>query len=147
MFVHADYLKYRAREKTRFAEMVEESRKEGAIEDPLIVFASVESTDEKSNGIAEEALAGIKDVANKVKARNIALFPFAHLSSDLASPTYAVSLLSDIEKRLRDEGYQVLRPPFGWYKVFEFRTKGHPLSLLSKSLPNHAKKPDSPGSK
>jgi len=139
LFMHADYLNYRVRERTKFAEEVEEGRKVGNMTDPLIAFTCVERSDEKLNGIAEEALAEIKDVANKVKAKNIALFPFAHLSSDLASPAFAVRLLADIENKLRGDSYQVLRAPFGWYKVFEFRTKGHPLALLSRSIPNHAK--------
>jgi threonyl-tRNA synthetase len=139
LFAHADYLNYRVRDRTKFAEEVEEGRKVGNIADPLIAFTCVERADEKLNGIAEKALAEIKDVANKVKARNIALFPFAHLSSDLASPTFAVKLLTDLENKLRRDGYFVLRAPFGWYKVFEFRTKGHPLALLSRSIPNQAK--------
>jgi len=140
LFVHADYLSYKARERTKFAEEVEEGRRAGNINDPLIAFTCVERIDENSNGIAEEALAEIKDVANRVKAKNIALFPFAHLSHDLASPTFAVKLLADLENKLRVEGYLVLRAPFGWYKVFEFRTKGHPLALLSRSIPNQVKK-------
>ena len=139
LFVHADYLNYRARERTKFAEEVEEGHKVGNMTDLLIAFTCMERADEKSNGIAEEALIEIRDVANKVKAKNITLFPFAHLSSDLASPTFAVRLLADIENKLRGDGYQVLRAPFGWYKVFEFRTKGHPLALLSRSIPNQVK--------
>jgi len=139
LFVHADYMNYRARERTKFAEEVGEDRKVGRIEDPLIAFTCVEKIDENLNGIAEEALAEIRDVANKVKAKNIALFPFAHLSHDLASPTFAVKLLTDLENKLREDDYLVLRAPFGWYKVFEFRTKGHPLALLSRSIPNQAK--------
>jgi len=139
LFAHADYLKYRVKEKTKFAEVVEEGRKAGSIDDPLIAFTCVEKSDEKLNGIAEEALAEIKDVADKVKAKDIVLFPFAHLSPDLASPTFAVNLLTELENRLRDDGHKVLRVPFGWYKVFEFRAKGHPLALLSRSIPNQVK--------
>jgi len=140
LFAHADYLNYRVKERTKFAEEVGEGRKVGNMADPLIAFTCVERNDESLNGIAEEALAEIKDVANKVKAKNIALFPFAHLSHDLASPTFAVKLLTDLENKLRGDGYFVLRAPFGWYKVFEFRTKGHPLALLSRSIPNQVKK-------
>jgi len=139
LFAHADYLNYRVKERTKFAEEVEEPRKVGRIEDPLIAFTCVERNDENLNGIAEGALAEIKDVANRVKAKNIALFPFAHLSHNLASPTFAVKLLVDLENKLKEDGYLVLRAPFGWYKVFEFRTKGHPLALLSRSIPNQAK--------
>lgn len=136
MFVHADYIGYEARERTKFAEEVEDGRKVGRMENPLIAFTCVEGSDEGLNGAVEETLREIEDVAKGVKAKNIALFPFAHLSSDLASPTFAIKLLTDLEKGLRGNGYSVLRAPFGWYKVFEFRTKGHPLAVLSRSIPN-----------
>lgn len=148
LFVHADYLNYRVRGKTRLAEEVEEARKVGNMADPLIAFTCVERVDESANGRVEEALEEIKDVASKVGAKNIALFPLAHLSSDLASPTLAVKVLTDLESVLKENGYQVLRAPFGWYKVFEFRTKGHPLALLSRSIPNQSRQvPRPPASK
>jgi len=140
LFVHADYLNFRVRGKTRFAEEVEESRKASKMEDLLIAFICVERSDEKSNDIAKEALAEIEDISNKVRAKNIALFPFAHLSHDLASPTFAAKLMADLETMVREVGYSVLRAPFGWYIVFEFRAKGHPLALLLRFIPNHAKK-------
>jgi len=143
LFVHADYISYKARERTKFAEEVEDDRKVGRMEDPLIAFTCVERNDEGLNGVIGEALGEIEDVAKKVKAKNIALFPFAHLSPNLASPTFAMKLLTDLEKGLREDGYSVLRAPFGWYKVFEFRTKGHPLALLSRSIPNRIKQASS----
>lgn len=143
LFVHADYVGYRAKEKTKFAEEVEDGRKVGRMEGPLIAFICVEGRDEGLNGAVDEALREIEDVAKKVKAKNIALFPFAHLSPDLASPTFAIKLLTDLGKGLRGNGYSVLRAPFGWYKVFEFRTKGHPLAVLSRSIPNQMKQASS----
>lgn len=139
LFAHADYLRYRVKEKTKFAEVVDGSRKAGSIDDPFIAFTCVEKNDEKLNCIAEEASAEIKDAADKVKAKDIVIFPFAHLSPDLASPTFAVNLLAEIENRLRDDGHKVLRAPFGWHTMFELRTKGHPLALLSRSIPNQVK--------
>jgi threonyl-tRNA synthetase len=139
LFVHADYLKYRAKERTRFAEDVEDGRKIGAMTDPLIAFTCVEVADERLGDIVEEAKREIQEVAEKLGSKNIALFPFAHLSRDLAPPMFAIKVLSDLENRLQGDGYSVLRAPFGWYKVFEFRTKGHPLAVLSRSIPNKAK--------
>ncbi|MEM2192117.1 MAG: threonyl-tRNA synthetase editing domain-containing protein, partial [Candidatus Hadarchaeales archaeon] len=77
----------------------------------------------------------IKDVASKVKAKNLVLFPFAHLSSSLSSPEFAVQILKCLECKLAEEGFRVMRVPFGWYKAFEFKSKGHPLSVLSRSIP------------
>jgi len=91
--------------------------------------------DEKSGYVIENTLAEIKSVASKIKTKNIALFPFAHLSDELAAPETAVHILKCIECKLIDEGYHVLRVPFGWYKAFEFKCKGHPLAVLSRSIP------------
>ncbi|KXB04615.1 hypothetical protein AKJ48_02025, partial [candidate division MSBL1 archaeon SCGC-AAA261O19] len=76
----------------------------------------------------------IQDVAAMVKSKNIAIFPFAHLSGKLASPDFAISILGELESRVRKADYEVIRAPFGWYKEFEFRSKGHPLSALSRSV-------------
>jgi len=73
-----------------------------------------------------------------VKAQNIALFPFAHLSDDLASPEVAIQILKCVECKLMDGGYRVLRVPFGWYKAFECKCKGHPLAVQSRSVPRKA---------
>ena len=40
--------------------------------------------------------------------------------------------LADIE--LTKKGYKVTRAPFGYYKEFELKVKGHPLSELSREL-------------
>ncbi len=110
--------------------------------DPLIVFISVEKSDEKADkcgDLIEKAIAEIEDVASKVKTKNVTLFPFAHLSDELAAPQIAIEVLSCIECKLGDRGYGVLRVPFGWYKAFEFKSKGHPLAVLSRSVPRATK--------
>ncbi|MEM2907962.1 MAG: threonyl-tRNA synthetase editing domain-containing protein [Candidatus Hadarchaeales archaeon] len=140
LFMHADYLEYEVKERTRFAEDVENGRRTGRMADPLIAFTCVEGSDERLNGIVEEAKKEIEDVAKRLRSKNIALFPFAHLSSDLAPPPFAIKVLADLESSLKEDGYSVLRVPFGWYKVFEFRTKGHPLAVLSRSIPNSTRK-------
>ncbi len=40
----------------------------------------------------------------------------------------------EAEHTLQKEGYQVTRAPFGYYKEFELKVKGHPLSELSKEF-------------
>ena len=91
--------------------------------------------DEKSDDVIDKTLIEIKSIASKVKTKNITLFPFAHLSDELAAPDTAIQLLKCIECKLVDEGYKLLRVPFGWYKAFEFKSKGHPLAVLSRSIP------------
>lgn len=139
LLIHADYVEYETKERTPVAEEISKDRKKGSLENPLIAFISVESVDEDSTEektLIKEALEEIIETASKIKAENIALFPFAHLSEDLASPDFAVDILKRLESRLENSGFNSIRVPFGWYKEFEFRNKGHPLSVLSKSLPS-----------
>lgn len=138
LFVHANYINYQVKEKAKSAEEITRDRKSGGMRDPLIVFASAEKEDDKSDDVIERTLAEIKDIASKVKSKNITLFPFAHLSDQLAAPETAIQILKCIECKLAEEGYRVLRVPFGWYKAFEFKSKGHPLAVLSRSVPSKA---------
>ena len=71
---------------------------------------------------------------DQVKAENIVLYPYAHLSSSLSSPKVAVQVLKGAEEALNAEGLNVKRVPFGWYKAFEISCKGHPLSELSRTI-------------
>jgi len=137
LFVHADYVNYQVKGRTKFAEEIGHDRKAGGMRNPLIVFACVEKVDGEAN-VVKSAVGEIKDVASKVKTRNITLFPFAHLSEDLASPFCAIELLTQVEAKLKEDGLLVIRVPFGWYKAFEFKSKGHPLAVLSRSIPRKA---------
>jgi threonyl-tRNA synthetase len=135
--VHANYVNYQVKERAKFAEEISHDRKAGGMRNPLIVFACVEKVDGQTN-VVEGTVGEIKDIASKVKTRNITLFPFAHLSEDLASPFCAVELLTQVEAKLKEDGFLVIRVPFGWYKAFEFKSKGHPLAVLSRSVPRKA---------
>ena len=64
----------------------------------------------------------------------LVLYPYAHLSSNLSSPDTALEYLSEAEHVLKKEGFDVVRAPFGYYKEFELKCKGHPLSELSKEF-------------
>lgn len=128
-------MNYQVKGKTKAAEEIPSERKAGGMRDPLIVFICSEKSDEKNERVVELTLREIKDMASQVKTSNIALFPFAHLSSELSSPDFAIQLLKCIECRLRDEDFRVLRVPFGWYKTFEFKSKGHPLAVALRCIP------------
>lgn len=141
LLIHADYLKYHVRDKTKFAEKIEEEMKKGSFDESLVVFTAVEKEDEKNpDGIIDEAVQEIKKIKKKVGAENIVIYPYAHLSSSLASPDAAVDILKSLESKLKSEGLKVSRVPFGWYKSFEISCKGHPLSELSRNIKVKTKK-------
>ena len=138
LFIHSDYMEYEAKEKTRVAEPISESRKRERIEEVLVVFIAVERDDEKDvKYVVEKASEEVISVFNKVGAERIVLYPYAHLSSELASPERSIEILRGMEKDLLSRGVEVKRAPFGWYKSFTLHCKGHPLSELSRKIQVH----------
>ncbi len=62
------------------------------------------------------------------------IFPYAHLAPALSSPDIALLILKGLESSLAKESYIVKRAPFGWYKEFELKAKGHPMAEQSLSI-------------
>ena len=133
LLIHAERFSYRVREPA--IERPEENiKKEDSWKNVLVVFTTVERGDERDESIVERACDDIIDVLKRVGAGGAVIYPYAHLSSELAPHEDAVSILSRMEKSLRDRGVNVLRAPFGWYKEFMLKCYGHPLSELSRSI-------------
>ncbi|MFB6353756.1 MAG: threonine--tRNA ligase [Halobacteriales archaeon] len=136
LFIHSDYLEFEATE-TAGPEGLAETEgvpMEGRLEDCVTVFISVESGDESDpDGVVENAAVELRDVAGQLGTDRVVLYPYAHLSEDLASPDVAKAVLGELEATLADE-FEVLRAPFGWYKRFSVSCKGHPLSELSRHV-------------
>ena len=74
----------------------------------------------------------------KIGCKKLLLYPYAHLSADLASPTTAISLLDSLEKSFNE--VDVTHAPFGWTKSYEMKVKGHPLAESSKIITAESKK-------
>ena len=135
LLIHSDYIKYQVKNKTPVAEEIEEAQKDGAFDEALVVFSSIEKEDEKNpQAVAQNLVAEVKKTNEEVEAERIVLYPYAHLSSSLGAPKVAVQILKDAEEALKEEGLDVFRVPFGWYKAFEISCKGHPLSELSRTI-------------
>lgn len=135
LLIHSDYLNYNVKNKTPVAEEIEDAKKQGAFDESLVVFTAVEKDDENNpQGIVKNLVKEVIKTNDQVKAENIVLYPYAHLSSSLSSPKVAVQVLKDAEEALNVEGLNVKRVPFGWYKAFEISCKGHPLSELSRTI-------------
>lgn len=135
LLIHSDYLNYNVKNKTPVAEEIEDAKKQGAFDESLVVFTAVEKDDENNpQGIVKNLVKEVIKTNDQIKAENIVLYPYAHLSSSLSSPKVAVQVLKDAEEALIGEGLNVKRVPFGWYKAFEISCKGHPLSELSRTI-------------
>ncbi|MEA1993081.1 MAG: threonyl-tRNA synthetase editing domain-containing protein [Euryarchaeota archaeon] len=130
LFKHVDYIFWKAKKKAiENGEELTEKNKERTVENALLVYLAIEKGD-KDN--VEKAVEEITDVAEKIGVGHVVLFPFIHLFIHApASPHIAMELLDAIERKLEREVYRV---PFGWYKEYEYRSKGHPLSTLSRRI-------------
>ncbi len=134
LLIHADELSFEAKKKAiDSAEEIDNLK--DSLKECLVVFTAVEKADEPVlSGVVNNLVDEVVSLSEKLQTRNIVLYPYAHLSSDLASPDAAVKALRDAEQALKDKGFLVKRAPFGWYKAFTISCKGHPLSELSRSI-------------
>lgn len=130
LLIHSDFIEYEPKKKA-IASAEKVGREKKKIEECLVVFSSAEESDDKS--VASKTVSDIKDVAKQVETKKIVLYPFVHLSSKPAKPSLALDLLKQIEEELKKD-YDVHRAPFGWYKSFDIKCKGHPLSELSREI-------------
>jgi len=129
--LHCDYIKFKPLKKAlkRVEPLSEKEKKGDRVKEALVILTAVEKGDSSWKDLVEN----IKEIAKQVNAKNIVLYPYAHLSSDLASPEIAVQVLEGAEKELKKK-FKVVRAPFGYYKEFELKVKGHPLSELSREI-------------
>jgi threonyl-tRNA synthetase len=135
LLLHSDYLEYEAKEKTKDAEEIDDSKRRKRMEDVLVAFTAIEKVDEENpEFVISRAVEDIKEVVSRVGAQHVLIYPYAHLSQDLSSPSFARLMLSRLQKSLKESGVETSRAPFGWYKSFSLKCKGHPLSELSRSI-------------
>ncbi|MFA5412093.1 MAG: threonine--tRNA ligase [Candidatus Micrarchaeia archaeon] len=135
LIIHADKVSYETTRKTKVAEEISKEMEKGEMKDVIWARIAVEKTDEEDlPGIAQQAVEDLISVSDQVKCKNVMLYPYAHLlfGSTPSSPEAAIQVIKDIEGALKEEGFNVMRAPFGYYKKFKVDTKGHPLSELSR---------------
>ncbi|MBU0761122.1 MAG: threonine--tRNA ligase [Nanoarchaeota archaeon] len=128
--LHCDYIKFKAL-KAAIKNPEEVSKEEVQVKEPLVVLTAVEKGD--SDKTISQLVEAVKKTGKEVEAKNIVLYPYAHLSSNLAAPETALNILKESETLLKKD-FKVTRAPFGYYKSFELKCKGHPLSELSKEF-------------
>jgi threonyl-tRNA synthetase len=141
LLIHSDFIEYEVKEKA-IPHPEETTKTKDRLDEALTVFIAVEKVDEKSPTLAvEEAAKEIIKTAEQLKVSNIMLYPYAHLSSDLASAKAGKDILVQLEEMVKKDKFAVKRSPFGWYKAFTISCKGHPLSELSREIiPGEEKK-------
>ncbi|MSS74344.1 threonine--tRNA ligase [Candidatus Pacearchaeota archaeon] len=134
--LHCDYIRFKAVKKAfkDAPEISEKEKEQHEVKECLVVLTSIEQGD--SSETIKQLVEAVEKTAKEVKTENIVLYPYAHLSSNLAKPSLALELLKEAEVKLNKNFKHVYRAPFGYYKTFELKCKGHPLSELSKEFKN-----------
>jgi len=135
LFIHANYIKIEVKKKADADEIKEKNLN---AEECLVVFTAVEKDDEKNKEeILNKTISNIKDVYSKVNAKSIFVYPYAHLSDNLASPKFAKEMLQTIYENLKQQNLDVIKAPFEYFKGFEIKCKDdgtpHPLGKLCES--------------
>ncbi|GIU71067.1 MAG: threonine--tRNA ligase [Candidatus Nitrosocaldaceae archaeon] len=122
--LHSNFIEYEAVEK-EIEDAEEVKDKKARYDEVLVAFIAVEKSDDEE--VAYNAINEIKEWLDKISCNKILLYPYAHLSQDLAIPSKALSILRYMEGKLKN-GLEVYRAPFGWTKAFTISVKGHPLA-------------------
>ena len=113
--------------------MAEEVEKKTVrLEEIVVLFTAVEEGD--NIGVAEKAVEEIHAFLEKLKVNKILIYPYAHLSSNLAKPREAVKIVKAMETFAKERGIETYRAPFGWNKQFTISIKGHPLAEQSRTI-------------
>ena len=130
--LHSDFIEYEPIEKEiKDAENID-SKSKVKLEDLVVAFVAVETGDDES--VARAAVAEIKKYLDTVKASKLLVYPYAHLSSDLASPSIAAGIVKSVAEFAKESIADVHRAPFGWTKSFNIKVKGHPLAENAKEI-------------
>ena len=133
--LHCDNITYEPTKKEiQSAEEIEP--KLVSIDEVVVCFVAIEKDD--NDDIAKDAISQIQESMKKIGCQKLLLYPYAHLSSNLASPSTALSLLKLMENQ--SDGLNVSRAPFGWTKSYNLKVKGHPLAESSKVITSDSQK-------
>ena len=123
--LHLDFIEYEPIQKEiEAAEGTE--KKVFRFENLLGLFVSVEAKDDES--LVERIVEDTKQILGNLKLNRVLIYPYAHLSKELANPSKALNLLKLMEEKFREAGVEVFRAPFGWNKALSLKIKGHPLA-------------------
>ena len=125
--LHSDFIEYEpiVKENKEFAEE-NVSKSKVRLEDLVVTLVAIEEGDNEK--LAMLAVNVIKKYMDTVKSRNLIIYPYSHLSSNLASPIVAFELLKSIERIAKESIEHVHRAPFGWTKALTINVKGHQLA-------------------
>ena len=135
--LHSNFIEYEAVEKE--IELAEEPEKlQDRLEDVVVLFTAVENGDDKN--VVMKAMQATKESLDQLKVNRILIYPYAHLSSNLAKPADALKVMKEMRQVAKTIGLETYSAPFGWCKKFSISIKGHPLAEHLRIVTSEAAK-------
>ena len=127
--LHSNFIEYEPiKKEIATAEKCEKKRQR--LEELVVLFTCVEEGDDEA--VARKAVEEVGSSLQQLKVNKVLIYPYAHLSSNLAKPAAALKVVKAVEKYAKEAGIETYRTPFGWCKQFSISIKGHPLAEQSK---------------
>jgi len=129
--LHSNFIQYKPIQK-EIAIAEEAEKEEKRLEEIVVLFTAVEEGDNEA--VAKKAIDEVQTFLEKLKVNRILIYPYAHLSSNLANPGSALEIVKVMEAYAKERGLETYRAPFGWNKQFTISIKGHPLAEQSRAI-------------
>ncbi|MGI0043378.1 MAG: threonine--tRNA ligase [Nitrososphaeraceae archaeon] len=126
--LHAEFFEYEPVTREIEEEYADQdvSRDKVRFQDLVVTLVAVEEGDDIA--IVKLAAHDIKRYMQGIKNNKLLIYPYSHLSSNLASPQHALEIMNMIKEETMKEDIEVNRAPFGWTKSFSVKVKAHPLA-------------------
>ena len=132
--LHSDFIEYEPIAKEiENAEKID-LKKKTRLEELVVIFVTVERDDETTT--IANAILEIEKYLNSINCKKVLLYPYSHLSSELAEPDKAFQLIKKLELDSSKITSKIHRAPFGWTKTFNIKVKGHPLAENYRNISN-----------
>ena len=129
--LHSNFIEYKPIQK-EIAMAEEAEKKEKRLEEIVVLFTAVEEGDNET--VAKKAIDEVQAFLKNLKVNRILIYPYAHLSSNLAKPAKALKIVKTMETYAKENDLETYRAPFGWNKQFTISIKGHPLAEQSRVI-------------
>ncbi len=123
--LHSNFIEYEAVEK-EIALAEEPEKRKDRVEEVAVLFTAIEEGDDAN--VARKAMENTKASLDKLKVNRVLIYPYAHLSNNLAKPVDALKVLNEMKSIAKELGLETYSTPFGWCKKFSISIKGHPLA-------------------
>jgi threonyl-tRNA synthetase len=126
--LHAEFFEYEPVTREIEEEFADQdvSRDKVRFQDLVVTLVAIEEGDDIA--IVKIAAHDIKRYMQGIKNNKLLIYPYSHLSSNLASPQHALEIMNMMKEETMKEDIEVDRAPFGWTKSFSVKVKAHPLA-------------------